>query len=85
MPPSPAGPLTLSLVNDQPGFPVPSFISLMDHGDGTGRITVTPHAGDRGDYAVRLVATDAADARGPSVASFTTFVISVTSANEPPT
>jgi hypothetical protein len=74
----------LSLINDSQGLPLPSFITFTDNGDGTGHITVAPLPGQRGDYTVILVATDAADARGPSLTNEQTFVISATSLSEPP-
>ncbi len=77
--------LTLSLVNDVQGYPLPSFITLTDNGDGTAHISINPLPGDRSNTTVDLIATSAADANGPAQSSFATFVIAITSANEPPT
>lgn len=38
---------------------LPRFGALVDHGDGTASIRFTPSVGDRGDYAVTVVATTA--------------------------
>lgn len=50
----PDGRVTLSLINP----PTPSFVTLTDFGNGTGRITISPPANSRGTYTVRVRATD---------------------------
>ena len=51
----------------------------------TAHISINPVPGDRSNTTIDLIATSAADANGPAQSSFATFVIAVTSANEPPT
>ncbi len=77
-------PLTLTAENEQPGFPLPDFITFTDHGDGTGVLHVAPGVGDRGDYAVTVVVRDNGDGTGIIGEDSYTFAIAVTSDNEPP-
>ena len=72
------------------GLRLPSFITL--HADNAGdlapgTINVDPQLGANGmsTTTVDLIATSAADANGPAMQSIQTFVIQVTSLNEPPT
>ena len=77
--------LQLSLVNDVEGYALPSFISIVDNGNGTGVVTIDPVPGNAGNYTVDLIATSPADANGPAKSSVVAFVVNVTSLNEPPT
>ncbi len=60
---------------------LPSFVSFVDLGDGTGRFEFTPVPGDRGNYPIVVYAASASD---PGFESSTTFILSVSSVNEPP-
>ncbi|MDH5199087.1 MAG: putative Ig domain-containing protein, partial [Gemmatimonadota bacterium] len=78
-------PITFSATSEQPGFPLPAFMSLTDNHDGTALLRIQPSAGDRGDHAVRIVARDDGDGgTGPVQFDDYVFVVSVQSANEPP-
>ncbi|MEO1618642.1 MAG: putative Ig domain-containing protein, partial [Planctomycetota bacterium] len=65
--------------------PLPDFMSLLDNGDGTGSLTVTPGVSDRGDYAITIEADDDGNGNAANVqtGSFT-FNVSVESRNAPP-
>jgi YD repeat-containing protein len=76
--------LVLSLENESPGLPLPPFMTFVDNGDGTGTLTVAPHAGDRGDYPVAFTARDNLDGKLTPLTSRYVFVVTVTSPNEPP-
>ena len=68
-----AGLLTLSVEG------LPGFATLIDNGDGTGLIRVTPLAGDRGNYALTVFATD--DGNGipaTAISGSEAFILSVT-------
>src|SRR3546814_4679856 len=56
-------PLILGLMNESPFRPLPDFISLTDHGDGTGTIRIAPGANQRGDTTILAYATDNGDGR----------------------
>jgi len=74
-----AGPVTLTAEG------LPSFATLIDNGNGTGIIRVTPLAGNRGNYTVTIKATD--NGNGLIAAALTgsaSFILSATAANEPP-
>ncbi len=78
-------PLVLSISNEQPGYPVPGFISLTDHGDGTATLRLAPGVGDRGDHAIRFTASDDGDGNPDNVQSSSyVFIVSAESDNEPP-
>ncbi|MBM3522927.1 MAG: tandem-95 repeat protein, partial [Alphaproteobacteria bacterium] len=78
-------PLVLSATSEQPGFPLPSFVTFVDNGDGTGRFSVNPAANNRGDHAIKLFARDDGDGgTSPVQTTEYVFVIKVTSPNEPP-
>ncbi|MBL8533517.1 MAG: putative Ig domain-containing protein, partial [Betaproteobacteria bacterium] len=77
------GHITLSATSEQPGFPLPSFMQLTDHGDGTATLRIAPQVGDRGEHAVRIIATDDGEGGAPQSASYV-FIVDVESANEPP-
>src|SRR3546814_9212670 len=57
-------PLILGLMNESPFRPLPDFISLTDHGDGTGTIRIAPGANQRGDTTILAYATDNGDGLG---------------------
>ncbi len=61
--------LALSLVS------APPFVSIIDNGDGTGGIDITPQDGDADNYAVTLRATDDGV---PSLFAESTFTLNVT-------
>jgi large repetitive protein len=79
-------PLTLTAESGLPGFPLPSFVTFTDNGDGTGRFRFAPGVGDRGDHPVVLRAADDGDGGGPwaHLTSSLTFLVTVESLNEPP-
>ncbi|MFA7603825.1 MAG: CARDB domain-containing protein, partial [Novosphingobium sp.] len=77
-------PLVLGLMNESPFRPVPSFITLVDHGDGTGVLRIAPGANDRGDHAIIVTALDDGDGTGAPLASGYVFIVTVTSPNEAP-
>ncbi len=76
--------VAFSLVNDAQGYPVPSFVTLHDNGDGTATITAAPQPGDAPATTLDLVATSAADANGPGLSSVVRFVLGVSSLDQPP-
>ncbi len=80
-------PLTLSVQNGIPGFPLPNFVSLSDNGDGTGVLHFNPPAGNRGAYTLTLVATDNGDGLGTAgvLMGTYTFEVNVQSATQLPT
>ncbi len=65
---------------------LPSFATFTDNGDGTGSFDFAPGVGTRGNYTINVTATDTGNGLGPlAVLSDTqSFVLSVTSLNEPP-
>src|SRR5690606_20889686 len=48
-------PVSLAATSEQPGFPLPAFMTFTDHGDGTATLQVDPRVGDRGDHAIKLL------------------------------
>ena len=77
--------LVLSTTSALPGFPLPSFITLIDHGDGTGTLRLAPEVGDRGDYPLIVSARDDGDGNPAGVLTGRiSLVVSVESDNEPP-
>ncbi len=77
--------IALTAASEQPGFPLPAFMTFVDNGDGTGLLRIEPSAGDRGDHAVKIVARDDGDGgTGPVLSASYVFVVSVESKNEPP-
>ena len=60
------------------------FITLIDHGDGTGVLRLAPGANQRGDHTIIVTAADDGDGSGTPVVSGYAFVITVTSPNEAP-
>ncbi|NLS91835.1 MAG: hypothetical protein GXX96_06600, partial [Planctomycetaceae bacterium] len=79
-------PITLAAANALPGYDLPSFVSFVDNGDGTGRFQFSPDTGDRGDHTVTLDATDDGDGGGDTfkLTSSYSFVVTVESENDPP-
>jgi len=78
-------PIAMLATSEQPGFPLPSFMSFTDHGNGTGTLRIAPKVGDRGDHVVRIIAADDGDGgTSPVRTSSYTFNVKATSANEPP-
>ncbi|KPJ75957.1 MAG: hypothetical protein AMJ54_13385, partial [Deltaproteobacteria bacterium SG8_13] len=78
-------PIALTATSEQPGFPLPAFMSFTDNQDGTGLLQIQPSAGDRGDHAVKIIAADDGDgASGPIQSDEYVFIVSVLSENEPP-
>src|SRR3546814_2463883 len=77
-------PLFLGLMNESPFRPLPDFISLTAHGDGTGTIRIAPGANQRGDTTILAYATDNGDGLGEPLSGGYLFNISVTSPNEAP-
>jgi len=82
-------PLTLRIENAIPGYDLPAFISFTDNGDGTGVVHAAPGATDRGDWSIRVIATDDGDPGGGGgdadvLSGEFTFVISVDVPNEAP-
>ncbi len=79
-------PVTLSVENGIPGYPLPSWVTLSDNGGGNGIFQFNPPAGNRGTYAFTLLATDNGDGLGPAgvLTSQYTFIVTVTSAIQPP-
>ena len=78
-------PIALSATSEQPGFPLPAFMTFTDNHDGTGLLRIQPSAGDRGDHAIKIIARDDGDGgTGPVQSDDYVFVVSVQSANEPP-
>ncbi len=79
-------PIIFTAELESPGFPLPDFMTLINNGDGTGLLRVAPTTGHRGSWPIILHATD--DGNGgisdPLSDSFL-FVVTVESANEPPT
>src|SRR3546814_2404606 len=71
-------------MNESPFRPLPDFISLTDHGDGTGTIRIAPGANQRGDTTILAYATDNGDGLGEPLSGGYLFNISVTSPNEAP-
>ncbi len=61
---------------------LPSWATLVDHGDGTGTLSVAPQPGDRDDYLVTVTAKESTGEAplGDSVQ----FILQATSLNEPP-
>ena len=57
-------PLTLSVQNGIPGFPLPGFVSITDNGGGNGVLHFNPPAGNRGTYTLTVSATDDGDGLG---------------------
>ncbi len=79
-------PVTLSVENGISGYPVPSWVTLTDNGGGNGIFQFNPPAGNRGTYALTLLATDNGDGLGPAgvLTSQYTFIVTVTSAIQQP-
>ena len=77
-------PLTLMLQNEQPGIPLPGYVSFTDNGDGTGTVRLTPGVNDRGEQALTLIAYDDGGGEGILRGDAYTFIVDVESANEPP-
>ena len=79
-------PVTLSVENGIPGYAFPSWVTLTDNSGGNGMLDFNPPAGNRGTYAITLLATDNGDGLGPaSVLTGTyTFIVTVQSAIQPP-
>lgn len=67
----PDGRVTLSLINP----PTPSFVTLTDFGNGSGRINISPPANSRGTYTVRVRATDNGN---PPLSATIDFALTVT-------
>ena len=61
---------------------LPSWASFVDHGDGTGVLTVQPQPGNRDNYAVTVTATESSGLA--PLSDSTQFILQVTSPNEPP-
>ncbi|MDA8744744.1 dockerin type I domain-containing protein [Rubripirellula amarantea] len=65
--------------------PLPDFMSIVDNGDGTASLTVTPSLTDRGDYAITIQATDDGNGNSANIATGEyTFNVSVDVVNAPP-
>ncbi|MCP4967960.1 MAG: hypothetical protein GY926_22335, partial [bacterium] len=77
-------PITLDARNEQPGFPLPDFITFTDNGNGTGVLRLAPGVGDRGEHPIQVYAYDDGGGEGVPRGSGYTFVIDVLSDNEPP-
>ena len=79
-------PLTLSVKNGIPGFPLPGFVTLTDNGGGNGILHLNPPAGTPGTYTLTLSATDDGDGLGPAgvLTGSTTFIVTVQSATQLP-
>ncbi len=78
-------PVAMLATSESPGFPLPSFMSFVDHGNGTGTLRIAPAVGDRGDHVVRIIAADDGDGGTSAMrTSSYTFNVKVTSLNEPP-
>ncbi len=79
-------PVTLSVENGIPGYPLPSFVTLTDNGNGNGILHFNPPAGNRGTYSLTLVATDNGDGLGPAgiLSGTYTFVVTVNSPTQVP-
>ncbi len=77
-------PVTLGAKNEQPGYPLPDFITFIDNGDGTGVLRLAPGVGDRGEHPIQVYAHDNGGDEGVIRGSGYTFVIDVLSDNEPP-
>ena len=80
-------PITLSAANGIAGYPLPDFVTLTDHGSGSGVLHFNPPAGIRGTYTLTLSATDNGDGLGAAgVLSGTyTFIVTVESPIQFPT
>ncbi len=61
---------------------LPSWATLIDNGDGTGRLTVAPQPGDRNSYLVTLMASEIGGTT--PLGTSTQFILTVNSPNEPP-
>ncbi|MBS0640237.1 MAG: putative Ig domain-containing protein, partial [Proteobacteria bacterium] len=79
-------PITLVATSESPNMPLPSFMSFIDDGNGSGRLIVTPTGKNlAGDYVVRIIAQDDGDGgQGPKLVASEVFVVTVKSLNEAP-
>ena len=79
-------PVTLSVENGIAGYPLPSFVTLTDNGDGNGILHFNPPAGNRGTYTLTVLATDNGDGLGPAgvLTGSYTFVVTVNSPTQVP-
>ena len=78
-------PITFQAANALVGYPLPEILTWTDHGDGQGMLSLAPTAGDRGEYAITIRATDDGDAGvSAPLTSELTFVIDVVADNDPP-
>ena len=79
-------PMTLSVENGISGYPLPSFVTLTDNGDGNGILHFNPPAANRGTYTLTLLATDNGDGLGPAgvLSGSYTFVVTVKSPTQVP-
>ncbi|MCY2990701.1 MAG: Ig-like domain-containing protein, partial [Planctomycetota bacterium] len=80
-------PLVLSAENGLPFYPLPDFVTFVDHGDGTGTLTFDPAKATPGDHPIMVVARDDGDGEGArrSLACTYTFIVTFDSANFAPT
>ncbi|HCO96831.1 MAG TPA: hypothetical protein DIU00_23310, partial [Phycisphaerales bacterium] len=77
--------LVLTAENAIAGYALPDFATFTDNGDGTASLRFEPDFDHRGDYVIRITATD--DGNGQPSAALSddyTFVVSVLSPNEAP-
>ena len=57
---------------------LPFFATFVDHGTGTGTLSLTPNSADEGSYSIQLIAVDAID---PLLTDSQTLTLTVTAAN----
>ncbi|HPM84791.1 MAG TPA: putative Ig domain-containing protein, partial [Candidatus Anammoximicrobium sp.] len=80
-------PLTLWAENGYPYYPLPSFATFVDHGDGTGTFTFDPAQAGPGDHPIMLLARDDGDGQGErrQLTGDYTFIVSIHRDNFAPT
>ncbi len=61
---------------------LPGWAQVIDNGNGTGILRVSPLPGDRGDYRINVTATE--QAANGALSESTQFILQITSLNEPP-
>ena len=78
--------ISLQLASSSPGFPLPTFVAFTDQGDGTGIVSIAPGNEPRGDYGLRLIATDDGDGEGTERALTESFdwIVTIETDNEAP-
>jgi len=81
-------PVTIAAESGLAFFPLPDFMTLVDHGNGTATLSLAPGFNDSGDHPVKIIAADDGDPAsgdpGPALVTEFEFIVSVNAANEPP-